>query len=103
MYSNFTDCVSEINNTQVDIAEDIDVVMLLYSLIEYSNIYLKRSGGLWEYYRDEPASDNNDQITDICHNNNIVFYLKLTKKNNRGNRKGSHKRCWNNDTITISK
>ena len=80
MCSNFSDCISEINNTQVDIAKNIDVVMPLYSLIEYSNIYLKTSGGLWEYYRDEPASDNNDQIIDIRHNNNIVFYLKLTKK-----------------------
>ena len=33
----FTDCISEINNTQVDSAKDLDVVMAMYNLIEYSN------------------------------------------------------------------
>ena len=32
----FTDCISEINNTQIDNANDLDVVMLIYNLIEYS-------------------------------------------------------------------
>ena len=37
----FTDCISEINNTQVDNAKNIDVVMLMYNLIEYSDTYSK--------------------------------------------------------------
>ena len=37
----FTDCINEINNTQVDNAKDIDVVMPMYNLIEYSNNYAK--------------------------------------------------------------
>ena len=40
----FTDCISEINNTQIHNAEDIDVVMAMYNLVEYSNNYLKISG-----------------------------------------------------------
>ena len=32
----FTDCISEINNTQIDNANDLDVVMLIYNLIKYS-------------------------------------------------------------------
>ena len=55
----FTNCISKINNTQVDDVQDIDVVMSMYNLIEYSDIYSKTSGSLWQYYRDEPASDNN--------------------------------------------
>ena len=35
----FTDCISTISNTQVDNAKDIDIVMPMYSLIEYSNNY----------------------------------------------------------------
>ena len=35
----FTDCISKINNTQIDNAKDIDIVMPMYSLIEYSNNY----------------------------------------------------------------
>ena len=41
--------LSNINNTQIDNAKDIDVVMLIYNLIEYSDNYLKTSGSLWQY------------------------------------------------------
>ena len=50
----FTNCISEINNTQINNAKDIDIVMPIYNLIEYSDNYSKTSGGLWNYYRDEP-------------------------------------------------
>ena len=43
----FTNCISEINNTQVDNAKDIDIVMPMYNLIEYSDNYAKTSGSLW--------------------------------------------------------
>ena len=42
-YAPFSDCVSEINNTQVDNAKDLNVVMLLYNLLEYSDYYSKTS------------------------------------------------------------
>ena len=45
----FTDCISKINNAQVDNAKDIDIVMLMYNLIEYSDNYSKTSGSLWQY------------------------------------------------------
>ena len=44
----FTNCISEINNTQVDNAKDIDIVMPMYNLIEYSDNYSKISGSLWQ-------------------------------------------------------
>ena len=43
----FTNCITEINNTKVDDAHDIDIVMPMYNLIEYSDACLKTSGGLW--------------------------------------------------------
>ena len=52
--------VSEINNTEIDKAEGIDIVMSLHNLIEYSDNYSKTSGSLWQYYKDEP----NDNLTD---------------------------------------
>ena len=45
----FTNCISKINNTQIDNAEYIDIVMPMYNLIEYSDDYLKTSGSLWQY------------------------------------------------------
>ena len=53
----FTNCTSEINNTQIDNAKDIDIVMPTYNLIEYSDNYSKTSRSLWQYYRDEPNNN----------------------------------------------
>ena len=50
-------CISKINGVQIDNAEeDLDVVMLMYNLLEYSKNYRKTTRGLWNYYRDEPSS-----------------------------------------------
>ena len=35
----FTKCISRINNTDIDNAQDIDIVMPMYNLIEYSDNY----------------------------------------------------------------
>ena len=43
-YAPFTNCISEINNTQIDKIKDIDIVMLMHNLIKYSNNYSKTSG-----------------------------------------------------------
>ena len=42
----FTDCISEINNTEVDHAKDIHVVIPVYNLIEYSDNYSNACGSL---------------------------------------------------------
>ena len=76
----FIDFISEINNTQVDTAKDIDVVMPMYNLIEYSDIYSKTSESLWQYYRDELALDNNNNIIDFLANKNNSISLKFKEK-----------------------
>ena len=43
----FVNCKIEINNTEIGNAKDIDIVMPMYNLIEYSDNYLKTSGCLW--------------------------------------------------------
>ena len=43
----FTECIREINNTQIDNAKDMDAVMLMYNLIEYKDNYSKTLGSLW--------------------------------------------------------
>ena len=43
----FTKCISRINNTDIDNGHDIDIVMPMFNLIEYSNNYSKTSGSLW--------------------------------------------------------
>ena len=56
----FTNCISEINNTQVDNAKDIDIIMPMYNLIEYSDNYAKTTGSLWQLFRDKPDDDIED-------------------------------------------
>ena len=65
----FTNCISEINNAQVDNAEDTDIVMPMYDLIEYSENYSKTCGRLWQYCVDIPAVDNNNAIVNFTENN----------------------------------
>ena len=55
----FINCKTEINNTEIGNAKDIDIVMPMYNLIEYRDNYSKTSGSLWQYYKD----DANDIIT----------------------------------------
>ena len=56
----FTKCISRITNTDKDNAQDTNIVMRMYNLIEYSDNYSKTSGSLWQYYKDDP----NDNIAD---------------------------------------
>ena len=58
----FTNCISKINNTQIDNAEYIDIVMLMDNLIQYSDNYSKTSGSLWQYCKDIPDVNNNGNI-----------------------------------------
>ena len=65
----FINCISEISNTQVDDGHDINVVMPMYNLIEYSDTYSKKSKSLWPYYRNEAALNDNNNIIDFPNDN----------------------------------
>ena len=52
----FINCISKINGIKIDNAEDLDVVMPMYNLLEYSKNYRKTTGSLWNYYRHEPSN-----------------------------------------------
>ena len=80
----FTNCISEINNTQIDNAKDIDIVMHMYNLIEYSDNYAKTTESLWQYCKDIPAGDANNEITEFRRGNttdSFNFKAKITRSN----------------------
>ena len=52
----FINCISKINGVKTDDAEDLDVVIPMYKLLEYSKNYRKTTGRLWNYYKDEPRN-----------------------------------------------
>ena len=60
--SPFTSCISKINNTLIDNAEDLDIVMPMYNLLEYSKNYRETKGFLFNYYRDEPNTGTEGNI-----------------------------------------
>ena len=89
----FINCISKINGIKIDKAENLDVQMPMYNLLQYSKNYKKTSGSLWNYYRDEPNSDTDGN--EIKHSNinsnsfdykanfmeNSVTYNNLRKNN----------------------
>ena len=71
----FINCVSKINGVKIDNAEDLDVVMPMYNLLEYSKNYRKPTGSLWNYYKDEPnSSTDDDNITHSILNSESLDY-----------------------------
>ena len=56
----FTNCISKINNVLIDNAKDLDIVMSMYNLLEYSKNYRRATGSLWNYYRNEPNNPPTD-------------------------------------------
>ena len=80
-YAPFTNCISELNNTQIDNAKDIDVVMPMYNLIEYSDNYSKKSGSLWQYYRNEPDLTDAGPLDNFPGNSASFKYKQKITKN----------------------
>ena len=66
----FPDTMSEINNTQIDHAKDLDVVIPMYNLIDN---YLETSSSLWQYYRDDPNGN-------IVNSESFKFKISITEK-----------------------
>ena len=49
----FRSCISKVSSTLIDNAEDLDIIMPMCNLLEYSQNYTVTLGSLWNYYRDE--------------------------------------------------
>ena len=69
----FTKCIRRINDTGIDNAQDIDIVMPMYNLIEYSHNYSKTSGSIWQYCKDVP---NNN----LANSESFKFKVEITGK-----------------------
>ena len=66
--------------------------MPMFNLIEYSDNYLKTSGTLWQYCKDIPAVNNNDDIVDFNGANatdSLNFKTKITGQTDNNGRKNA--------------
>ena len=67
----FVSCITRINGELIEDADDLDIVMSMYTLLEYSKNYRKTIGSLYNYYRDELSDDADDHAV-----NSITFKYK---------------------------
>ena len=72
----FTKCNLEINDEHVDTAENLDITMPMYNLIEYSDNYEDSPATLYQYKRDEPPE--NDAVADLTTDNSSSLKHKIS-------------------------
>ena len=63
------------------------------NLIEYNNNYLKTPGSLWQYYRNEPSSDNNDNVVGFSGANYKTKFFKNQQGTHRSTGCYQQKKC----------
>ena len=77
----FVSCITRINGELIEDADDLDIVMPMYNLLEYSKNYRKTIGSLYNYYRDElsdDADDNNFDNIKVINSNTFKYKNKIT-------------------------
>ena len=80
----FKTCTSHINDKYLEETKDLDIVMPMYNLIEYSDNYEESTGGLYHFKRDE-ITTGNDANTDIGANNSTPFTYRANLIGNNAN------------------
>ena len=79
----FISCITKINGELDENAENLDVVIPMYNLIEYSKNYRKTNGSLHNYYRDEPNNEpvvDNDISYSMLNSESYKYKAKITNK-----------------------
>ena len=74
----FVSCITRINGELIEDADDLDIVMPIYNLLEYSKNYRKTIESLYNYYRDELSDDADDNNFS---NINVVYSEAFKYKN----------------------
>ena len=73
----FTKCNLEINDEHIDTAENLDIVMPMYNLIEYSDNYQDSSATLYQYKRNEPPEANAIDALTVDNSNSFKYKVSL--------------------------
>ena len=76
----FVSCIIRINGELIEDADDLDIVMSMYNLLEHSKNYRKTIGSLYNYYRDElsdDADDNNFDNIKVINSNTFKYKNKI--------------------------
>ena len=79
-YSPFVSCITIINGELIEDADDLDIVIPMYNLLEYSKNYRRTIGSLYNYYRDELSDDADDNSFDnikLVNSNTFKYKNKI--------------------------
>ena len=77
----FVSCITRINGELIEDTDDLDIVMSMHNLLEYSKNYRKTIGSLHNYYRDElsdNADDNNFDNINVVNSTTFKYKNKIT-------------------------
>ena len=74
----FTRCVTHINDEHVETTENLDIIMPMYNLIEFSDNYADSSGSLYQFKRDESPMNNAGNPNNVALNNSKSFKYKAS-------------------------
>ena len=77
----FVSCVTRINGELIEDADDLDIAMSMYNLLDISKNYRKNIWSLYNYYRDElsdDADDNNFDNIKVVNSNTFKYKNKIT-------------------------
>ena len=74
----FTRCVTHINDKHIETAENLDIIMPMYNLIEYSYNYADSSGSLYQFKRDESPMNNTGNPLNVALDNSTSFKYKAS-------------------------
>ena len=72
----FVSCITRINGELIEGADELDIVMSMYNLLEYSKNYRKTIGSLYNYYRGELSDDADDNIK-VVNSNTFKYNNKI--------------------------
>ena len=72
----FAKCITHVNDEHVDTTDNIDIVMPMYNLTEYSDNYSDTSGSLWQFKRDESPVTNAGNPDNVSVDNSSSFKYK---------------------------
>ena len=76
--SPFTRCVTHINDEHFETAENLDIIMSMYNLLEYSDNYAGSSGSLYQFKRDESPMNNAGNPLNVALDNSASFKYKAS-------------------------
>ena len=80
-FAPFTKCITHINDEYVDNIDNLDIIMPMCNLIEYSDIYSDTSGRLWQFKRDGSHVTNSEYPDNVSKTNSTSFKCKSSFSN----------------------